>query len=153
MSTVLRSPSDAPDDGRRSLWIAYGCACAVAWLLYVLAGAEFQRGLWQLWQAVYQATLGLWPPMLLGVAVFPWVQRMQDGRAGTAAQVLLHAAGALVFGVAWQAGDYAVSSLLYGRLFANAMGAMIAAAPGRDPDQPCPCGSGQRFARCHGAHG
>jgi len=121
MSTVLVSPSSVADDGRRSLWIAYGCACAVAWLLYVLAGAEFQRGLWQLWQAVYQATLGLWPPMLLGVAVFPWVQRMQDGRAGTAAQVLMHAAGALVFGVAWQAGDYTVSNLLYGRLYANAM--------------------------------
>ena len=64
---------------RRQLWIAYACACAVAWLLYVLAGAEFQRGLWQLWQAVYQATLSLWPPMLLGVGVFPWVRRVQDG--------------------------------------------------------------------------
>ena len=65
--TLTPTPADAAS--RRSLWIGYACACAVAWLLYVLAGAEFQRGLWMLWQAVYQATLALWPPMLLGVAV------------------------------------------------------------------------------------
>ena len=59
--------SSAEPGGRRALWIGYASACAVAWLLYVLAGAEFQRGLWQLWQAVYQATLALWPPMLLGL--------------------------------------------------------------------------------------
>ena len=45
-------PPTVDTGSRRSLWIAYACACAVAWLLYVLAGAEFQRGLWQLWQAV-----------------------------------------------------------------------------------------------------
>jgi signal transduction histidine kinase len=106
---------------RRPLWIAYACACAVAWLLYVLAGAEFQRGLWQLWQAVYQATLALWPPMLLGVAVFPWVRRIQAGQGGAALEVALHVAGAIAFGAAWQACDYAVSALLYGRTYANVM--------------------------------
>ena len=96
MSEKIAPPS--PDAAsHRSLWVAYGCACAVGWLLYVLAGAEFQRGLWQLWQAVYQATLALWPPMLLGVAVFPWVRRMQDGQAGTALQLTLHVVGAIAF--------------------------------------------------------
>lgn len=52
--TIASNTADA--GSRRALWIAYASACAVAWLLYVLAGAEFQRGLWQLWQAVYQAT-------------------------------------------------------------------------------------------------
>ena len=106
---------------RRQLWIAYACACAVAWLLYVLAGAEFQRGLWQLWQAVYQATLSLWPPMLLGVGVFPWVRRVQDGQRGSALEVVLHLVGAVVFGAAWQACDYVVSNLLYGHVYANVM--------------------------------
>jgi len=105
---------------RRSLWIGYASACGVAWLLYVLAGAEFQRGLWQLWQAVYQATLALWPPMTLGVAVFPWVLRLQDaGHGAPAREVALHVVGALVFGAAWQACDYVVSTLLYGHLYAN----------------------------------
>ena len=106
---------------RRSLWIAYACACVVAWLLYVLAGAEFQRGLWQLWQAIYQATLSLWPPMVLGVGVFPWVRRMQDGQAGSALEIARHVVGAIAFGAAWQGCDYAVSTILYGHLYANVM--------------------------------
>ena len=115
--TIASNTADA--GSRRALWIAYASACAVAWLLYVLAGAEFQRGLWQLWQAIYQATLALWPPMLLGVGVFPWVLRMQGGQGVAAREIALHAVGALVFGAAWQACDYAVSTLLYGHVFAN----------------------------------
>jgi hypothetical protein len=114
-------PPVADAASRRSLWIGYACACAVAWLLHVLAGAEFQRGLWQLWQAVYQATLGLWAPMLLGIAVFPWVRRIQDRQRGPAAEVAMHILGAVAFGAAWQACDYAVSTLLYGRVYANVM--------------------------------
>jgi len=118
MSDNLVSTS-ADTGSRRPLWIAYASACAVAWLLYVLAGAELQRGLWQLWQAVYQATLALWPPMLLGVGVFPWVLRMQGGQGVAAREIALHVVGALAFGAAWQACDYAFSTLLYGRVFAN----------------------------------
>jgi hypothetical protein len=113
------NPSPPPPDSQRPLWIAYVCACVVAWLLYVLAGAEFQRGLWQLWQAVYQATLSLWPPMVLGVGVFPWVRRMQSRQAGNLLEVLGHGLGALVFGAAWQACDYAVSAFLYGSTYAH----------------------------------
>jgi signal transduction histidine kinase len=120
MSENIVSPASHEPGSRRSLWIGYASACGVAWLLYVLAGAEFQRGLWQLWQAVYQATLALWPPMALGVAVFPWVLRLQEAGQGVAArEVALHVVGALLFGAAWQACDYAVSTLLYGRLYAN----------------------------------
>src|SRR3954470_12816462 len=100
MSRTLVDPAHATGSSR-PLWTAYASACAIAWLLYVLAGAEFQRGLWQLWQAVYQATLALWPPMTLGVAVFPWVLRLQDAGQGVAARdVALHVVGALVFGAA-----------------------------------------------------
>ena len=119
--TDASSPPTAGSGTPRQLWIGYGCACVLAWLLHVLAGAEFQRGLWQLWQAVYQATLTLWPPMLLGVAVFPWVRWAQAGQGGTVVEAFRHAAGALAFGVAWEACDYAASWLLYGRVYANVM--------------------------------
>jgi hypothetical protein len=87
----------------------------------VLARAELQRGLWQLGQAVYQSTLSLRPPMVLGVGVFPWVRRLQAGQGGTAVEVLRQVAGALVFGAGWQARDYAVSAILYGPGYANVM--------------------------------
>ena len=71
----------------RKAWAAYFGACLLAWLLYVLAGTEFQRGLWQLWEAVYQATLTLWPPMVLGtllmyvlVAGVPVLREFARGR-------------------------------------------------------------------------
>ena len=114
-------PSTARSGTPRQLWVGYGCACVLAWLLHVLAGAEFQRGLWQLWQAVYQATLTLWPPMLLGMAVFPWVRWAQAGQGGTVVEAVRHAAGALAFGVAWEACDYVASWLLYGRVYAHVM--------------------------------
>ena len=122
-ATYHGAMSDAPTvlrpAARRSLWIGYGCACLVAWLLYVLAGAEYQRGLWQLWQAIYQACLSLWPPMLLGVAVFPWVRAAQSGPGGALREAARHGAGALAFGAAWQACDYAMSWSLYGRVYAD----------------------------------
>ncbi len=109
-------PSDAiPSKARprRRLWLGYGCACLLAWMLYVLAGTELQPGLWQLWEAVYQATLSLWAPMLLGLAVYPWVRRLQ--RQGSATrQLAAHAAAALLFAALWQAGDFAVAWLLFG---------------------------------------
>ena len=120
MSDPSLPPSDRPGTSRQ-LWIGYGCACVVAWLLHVLAGAEFQRGLWQLWQAVYQATLTLWAPMLLGVAVYPWVRWAQAGQGGTLAEAVRHGAGALAFGAAWEACDYGLSWLLYGHVYANVM--------------------------------
>ena len=120
MSDASLPPPDRPRTPRQ-LWIGYGCACLAAWLLHVLAGAEFQRGLWQLWQAVYQATLGLWAPMLLGVAVFPWVRWAQGGAGGTVGEAIRHGAGALAFGVAWEACDYGLAWLLYGRVYANVM--------------------------------
>ena len=104
-----------------SPWIAYAGACLLAWLLYVLAGAEFQRGLWQVWEAVYQATLTLWPPMLLGVAVYPWVRRVQRRDRRPGAELALHALAAVAFGLAWLACEYATARWLYGADHASAM--------------------------------
>ena len=100
--------------GNGRLWLAYGSGCLLAWLLYVLAGAEFHRGLWQLWEAVYQATLSLWPPMLIGVGVFHWVRSLQRWEAGTPALLILHGLAALAFGAMWQVGAFAMDWLLFG---------------------------------------
>lgn len=105
----------------RSLWSAYAGACLVAWLLYVLGGAEFQRGPWQVWEAVYQATWSLWPPMLLGIAVNPWVRSLQRGEYGNAALLILHVSGALLFGAAWQACEFAAAWALFGLDHASAV--------------------------------
>ncbi|HET7792443.1 MAG TPA: histidine kinase, partial [Rhizobacter sp.] len=113
-------PPHSPAEARR-LWLAYAGACLLAWLLYVLAGAEFQRGLWQVWGAVYQATLSLWPPMLLGVAVFPWVRWLQQRELAPAALLALHAAAALAFGALWQLGEFTLSRWLYGADHASAV--------------------------------
>jgi signal transduction histidine kinase len=101
--------------------LAYGGACLLAWLLYVLAGAEFQRGLWQLWEAVYQATLSLWPPMVLGMVVYPWVRRLQRLEPPPATALALHALGALLFGALWQMGEFATAWVLYGVEHARAV--------------------------------
>jgi signal transduction histidine kinase len=98
----------------RRVWLAYAGGCLLAWLLHVLAGAEFQRGLWQLWEAVYQASLNLWAPMLLGALVYPWVGWLQRAGRGPAATLALHALAAVLFGALWLTGDFIASWGLYG---------------------------------------
>src|ERR1700740_3413640 len=104
-------PHFSPRSGERQVWLGYGGACLLAWLLHVLAGAEFQRGLWQFWEAVYQATLSLWPPMLLGAAVYPWVRSLQRRQLRPAAAIALHALAALLFGGLWQLCEFTASWL------------------------------------------
>jgi len=105
----------------RKVWLAYFGACLLAWLLYVLAGTEFQRGLWQLWEAVYQATLSLWAPMLLGVAVYPWARALHRRDRHPAIELALHVIAALAFGLAWLGCEYGTLRWLYGVDHASAM--------------------------------
>jgi hypothetical protein len=105
-------PSTAPSE--RRVWLAYAGGCLLAWLLYILAGAEFQRGLWQVWEAVYQASLSLWAPMVLGAFVYPWARMLQRRGFAPGSALGLHALAALVFGALWQAGDFLASWTLYG---------------------------------------
>jgi len=115
------SATALPQLPQRRIWLAYGGGCLLAWLLYVLAGAEFQRGLWQLGVAVYQATLSLWPPMLLGLGVFPWVRALQGLEMGTPGQLVLHAFAALMFGALWQLCEFGSAWLLFGLEHASAV--------------------------------
>ena len=109
-------PAPAPEaDSKRRLWLAYAGLCLLAWMLYAMAGAELQRGLWQLWAAAYQATLSLWPPMLLGVAVFPWLGWLQRKAPGLPVLLLAHAGAALLFAALWQVGEIGVAWWLFGR--------------------------------------
>ncbi len=103
-----------PAAGR--LWWAYAGLCALSWMLYAMAGAEWQRGPWRLWEAAYEATLNLWAPMLLGAAVFPWVRWLQraPGVRGPLVQGLLHTLAALAFGAAWQALEFVLAWTLFG---------------------------------------
>ena len=113
--------TDKPHSDLR-LWVAYGGACLLAWLLYVLAGTEFQRGRWQLWEAIYQATLSLTPPMLLGVAVYPWVRALQRlSPAAAAALPVLHGLAALLFGALWLGLEFSMAWWLFGIEHASAV--------------------------------
>ncbi|MET0518318.1 MAG: histidine kinase [Burkholderiaceae bacterium] len=121
MSRTAPFPTARPQGGDRPLWLAYGASCLLAWLLYVLAGAELERGLWQLWGAVYQASLSLWPPMLLGALLLPWVKALQRGNPAPAALAALHLGAALLFGALWQLCEFASAWFFFGAMHAQAV--------------------------------
>ncbi|MDI4634743.1 histidine kinase [Pelomonas sp. V22] len=117
-STSPKTPPRSRSSGR--LLLGYGAACLVAWLLFVLAGTEFQRGLWQLWEAVYQATLTLWAPMLLGLTVLPLAQWLARRDRSMPLQLAVHLAAAFAFSLAWLGLDYGAAALLFGFEHADA---------------------------------
>ncbi|MDM4767032.1 histidine kinase [Pelomonas sp. SE-A7] len=106
---------------RRRLLLGYAGTCLLAWLLFVLAGTELQRGLWQLWEAAYQATLTLWAPMLLGVAVLPWASWLSGRERALFALLGWHLLAATLFSLTWLALDYSVALLFFGSEHADAM--------------------------------
>ncbi|MEH0168324.1 sensor histidine kinase [Roseateles microcysteis] len=114
--------SKTPAGARTSapLLLGYGAACLVAWLLFVLAGTEFQRGLWQLWEAVYQATLTLWAPMLLGLAVLPLAHWFARHEPALPVLLFVHLLAALLFSITWLGLDYGAALLLFGAEHADA---------------------------------
>lgn len=94
----------------RGPWPAYAGLCLVAWMLYGMAGTEWQRGGWRVLEAAWEASWTLWAPMALGIAVWPWVRRIQGRRWAAPA----HVAGALVFAAAWLALDFAAAWGFFG---------------------------------------
>jgi len=112
MSALQSVPPATVPGGERRLLAAYLGLCALCWMLYAMAGAEWQRGLWRLWEAAYEATLNLWAPMLLGAAVYPWVRWLQ--RRPLALHWMLHTLAALLFGAAWQALEFLLAWWLFG---------------------------------------
>jgi len=117
----MSSPARSAAAADRRLWWAYAGACVLAWLLHILAGMDFQRGSWQAWEAVYEATWTTWPAVLTGAAVWPWVRWLQRRRFSAWALVACHVAAALVFGLLWQALEYAAALWLFGAAHARAV--------------------------------
>jgi Histidine kinase len=105
-------------DGR--LWRGYAALCVLCWLLYAMAGTEWDRGAWRLWDGIYEATFNLGPPIVLGALVLPWVRWLQRRWGESVATVAWHIAGALAFVVAWQLLDYLVAWSLFGADHATA---------------------------------
>ena len=104
-------------DGRESdtrLWRGYAALCALCWLLYAMAGTEWDRGSWHFWDGIYEATLNLGPPIALGAFVLPWVRWLQRRPGDSMATTALHLLGALVFAAAWQIADFAIAWALFG---------------------------------------
>jgi len=107
--------------GRRRLWQSYAEVCALTWALFVLAGTEFQNGPWKIWEALFQATLTLWAPMLLGALVYPWMRGLERRALSPRVQAAWHAVAAVLFSSCWLGLDYELSLALFGDAHADAM--------------------------------
>ena len=119
-SATHRPDGDSAGSGDGRLWRGYAALCALCWLLYAMAVTEWDRGTWRVWDGVYESTLNLGPPILLGALALPWVRWMQGRPRSSVATMLLHLAGALVFVVAWQLIDFIVAWSLFGADHATA---------------------------------
>jgi hypothetical protein len=104
----------------RSPWLAYAGLCLLCWVLYAIAGTEWLRGTWRVWEAVYEATWNLGPPMLLGTAVLPWVRWLQGRDGSLATRLAMHVPAALAFAALWHALDYGLAHWLFGADHASA---------------------------------
>ena len=107
-------------DPKGRLWRGYAALSVGCWLLYAMAGTEWDRGAWRLWDGIYEATLNLGPPIALGAFALPWVRWLQQRPQDSALTPALHLIAALVFVAAWQAIDYVVALVLFGADHATA---------------------------------
>lgn len=117
---IVSKAPEKPKPPQRRFWLAYAGICLLTWSLYVLAGTDYQRGPWLLWSAVYEATLTLWAPMLLGTLVWPWIGWLQRQELGIKGQLALHSLAALLFSASWLGADVALAGLLFGQEHARA---------------------------------
>ena len=120
--SIPAQPGLASDgrEGDARLWRGYAALCAFCWLLYAMAGTEWDRGSWHFWDGIYEATLNLGPPIVLGAVALPWVRWLQRRPGGSVATTALHLLGALVFVAAWQLTDFVVAWALFGADHATA---------------------------------
>ncbi|HEY1092453.1 MAG TPA: histidine kinase, partial [Burkholderiaceae bacterium] len=114
-SPLLHAPRAEPrSESDRRLWQGYAATCLLAWLLFVLAGTELQRGLWAFWEAAYQATQTLWAPMLLGALVLPWVRVLNRSELSAWGLLSAHLLAAGLFAAVWLALDFGLAWALFG---------------------------------------
>lgn len=106
--------SRAPRHADRRIWFAYAGVCLLCWTLYGVAGTDWQRGAGQTWDALYEATWNLVPPMLLGVAVLPWTRSLQRRARAWPTVALWHLLAALVFAALLHAIDFGLAWAFFG---------------------------------------
>lgn len=111
---------DDAGGGDARLWRGYVALCTLCWLLYAMAVNEWDRGSWRLWDGLYESTLNLGPPILLGAFALPWLKALRRRPRGSVAMAALHLSAALVFVVAWQLIDFVVARTLFGSDHATA---------------------------------
>ncbi len=107
--------------GGQGLWLSYAGLCLLCWGLYAMAGTDWQRGGWRLWEGVYEATLNLSAPMVVGLLTLPWVRWLQGRPASGVARLGLHALGVAVFIFLWLALEVGLAWLLFGTEHASAL--------------------------------
>ena len=112
-SSLLNLAETRRGDAR--LWFGYASLSLLCWVLYAVAGTDWVRGSWRLWESAYEASWNLGPPILLGTLALPWVRWLQRRERTPAARLGAHIFGALAFAVLWQLLDFALSSWFYGR--------------------------------------
>jgi hypothetical protein len=115
MTFSAATSTPAADRGDRRLWLGYAGLCLLCWLLYAIAGRDADRGSWQVWETVYEATWNLAPPMLLGTLALPWVRWLQKRERPAPARLGLHALGALAFASLWHLLEFTLSSWFFGK--------------------------------------
>ncbi|HSI57605.1 MAG TPA: histidine kinase [Ideonella sp.] len=113
-------PAPRPATSDRPLWLAYAGLCLLCWSLYGVAGTDWQRGSDRLWDALYEATWNLGPPMLLGVALLPWTRLLQRQAWPAPARLLAHLGAALAFALLWHGLDFVLSWWFFGIAHAGA---------------------------------
>lgn len=111
------------DTGRAGarLWWGYAGLCLLCWGLYTMAGTEWQRGAWRLWEGVYEATLNLGAPMLLGPLAWPWVRALQRRERPPAQMLAWHALGAASLVLGWLVLEMGAAWCLFGAAHAQAL--------------------------------
>jgi hypothetical protein len=114
-------PEATTASGQRSLWVTYAGLCVLCWGLYAMAGTDWQRGGWRVWEGVYEATLNLSAPMLAGLLTLPWVRWLHSMRPAPLLLAGLHVLGAATFIVLWLALELGLAWALFGGDHARAL--------------------------------
>jgi hypothetical protein len=86
----MPDPSSAPSQPR--LWLGYGSLALLCWLLFGLAGTDWQHGSRSLAEGLYDATGTIGPGLLLGPLALPWVRARQGRPFSLPGLLLWHAA-------------------------------------------------------------
>ena len=108
MPTPVSKPQSPP-----RLWLGYTGLALLCWLLFGMAGTDWQRGSRSLAEGLYDATWTIGPGLLLGPLALPWVRARQRRNFGLPGLLLWHALGAFGFVVLWQALVFSLGWLLF----------------------------------------